>query len=642
MFNALVDGFTDAAIMLDSARRIQAVNTVFLDLFHYETAALLGQTLTDALPEADALQRACRDIPKGRDEIVWKGRNIEITLAELPEGQLLLLRDITAHKHIESTLHTYERRYHALFQNSNDAILILDLNLHIVSANEQIAEMLGTTLEILLDESDTSSFIPAEERVLFRALTAQLKNEETVPLYEMNFLRFDKQLIPTEVNFTLVRNEFGDALHIQMIIRDISERKFAETAMQRRYNDLALMRQVDSEANSSLDMEHVLQISLDIAARISGADSGFIALERGDAIRVAKVMGRLPKRVLNNKLRYDLGVVGRVLQSQQPEYIPDVAQDPDYYADVPDTQSLMAVPLTSQGRLIGIINLESSDAKSFNKQVFELVQLMANRLSVAIDNARLYHYVTQQLEETQNLNEQLRKAESLKTDMIRIANHDLKNPLGIVQGYLHLLRHDFPEMNKDIEEYFYYMDESLQRMQNILKDFLTVEAINERAKGASNIRMDLRDLVWQAVSEYQMQSLEKRQELIESYPQPEQAMIKGDKEQLYEAICNLISNAIKYTPERGTIRIELSLTEDMGVIFAVHDTGYGIPEDRQNRLFEPFFRSRTAETATIEGTGLGLHLVKNIIERHQGTMLFKSIYREGSTFGFRLSLSQLA
>jgi signal transduction histidine kinase len=95
---------------------------------------------------------------------------------------------------------------------------------------------------------------------------------------------------------------------------------------------------------------------------------------------------------------------------------------------------------------------------------------------------------------------------------------------------------------------------------------------------------------------------------------------------------------VKYTPREGKITVTLKVEKDTAQL-RIRDTGYGIPEDQQERLFSPFFRARTNETRFIEGTGLGLHLVKNIIVRHEGEMIFESVYGEGSTFGFDIPLT---
>jgi len=109
----------------------------------------------------------------------------------------------------------------------------------------------------------------------------------------------------------------------------------------------------------------------------------------------------------------------------------------------------------------------------------------------------------------------------------------------------------------------------------------------------------------------------------------------GDDALLQEAATNLISNAIKYTPAGGEISIRLEYDGD-AAIFEVSDTGFGVPQAMQPRLFEPFYRAKTRDTANIEGTGLGLHLVKSIIERHGGRVIFRSEEGAGSTFGFQI------
>jgi signal transduction histidine kinase len=148
--------------------------------------------------------------------------------------------------------------------------------------------------------------------------------------------------------------------------------------------------------------------------------------------------------------------------------------------------------------------------------------------------------------------------------------------------------------------------------------------------------VDLNELVGKLAHESQPQAERKKQRfnvVLADVPAP----ICVDLSQVREAIDNIIGNAIKYTPDSGTVTVTMKIEGKRGV-FEVKDTGYGVAPDEQARLFQPFFRASNARESSIEGTGLGLHLVKNIIERHGGKMRFESKLGEGSTFGFELPL----
>jgi signal transduction histidine kinase len=169
-------------------------------------------------------------------------------------------------------------------------------------------------------------------------------------------------------------------------------------------------------------------------------------------------------------------------------------------------------------------------------------------------------------------------------------------------------------------------------MKKIIRDILSLQRIEELAQGNINEAIDLNGLARQVYESQRYPAAHKGQ--ILRFESPDyQMVIRGDSAQLREAMTNLISNAIKYTPDGGEITIYLWEENDM-FYFDVVDNGYGIPEDQQDRLFQPFFRAKSQETQPIEGTGLGLHLVQNIIQRHKGRMRFQSVYGQGSTFGF--------
>jgi two-component system sensor histidine kinase VicK len=180
------------------------------------------------------------------------------------------------------------------------------------------------------------------------------------------------------------------------------------------------------------------------------------------------------------------------------------------------------------------------------------------------------------------------------------------------------------------------LGDALRKMQKIISDILSLQRIEVMHERANYEALNLRALVLALIDSNTGIATGKNIALKCQVPR-KAVMVRADSAQLREAIDNLISNAIKYTPEGGQVTVTLQQERER-VTLDVTDTGYGIPEAVQGRIFQPFFRAKSPQTRHIEGTGLGLHLVKNIIERHMGKMHFESAPGVGSTFGFWLPL----
>jgi len=243
------------------------------------------------------------------------------------------------------------------------------------------------------------------------------------------------------------------------------------------------------------------------------------------------------------------------------------------------------------------------------------------------------------LNELRTLYNQKAELEQLKTDMIRIAAHDLRNPVTAIFGSLELMQLYLDDIEfddktrKSLDKHLGQVKDGAQMIHRLVASILSLDHIEDLQQGEKQI-INMSALAQQVYDECLPSAQRKSINVILHLPD-ETPHVAGDEAQLYEAMTNLVSNAVKYTPNEGTIDIGLK-TNGNRVDFYVQDTGYGIPEAQQPRIFQPFFRARTEETAAIEGNGLGLYLVKNIIVRHNGEIHFESIYGEGSTFGFEI------
>lgn len=417
---------------------------------------------------------------------------------------------------------------------------------------------------------------------------------------------------------------------IMALVRNITPMKRIQDELNRHIKDLNIVRQVNVELSATLNDDYVSQLALDAALRLSNAQAGYLAMLQPSGIMTLKdIFGQYNLEELDNVLNPPKGIVARVIKSMQPELIFDVDSDEDYIPLLDNTRAMMVIPLISNERIVGVLTLEARKTDRFSHERFQFLQLITGRIAAFLDNAMLHSQTEEQYKEVRYL-------EQLKTDMIRIASHDLKNPISGIMGYMEMFRLDVNERLSEREQgYLDRIETATKKMQRITTGILSLERIQQPSEHPLKA-VNLKALVYRSVAENMDYAVRSKQTLQRHLPDND-IFVPGDAIQLLEALSNLVSNAIKYSPEQGVVDVSLTVEKNIAKV-RVFDTGYGIPEDQQERLFDPFFRAVTKETRFIEGTGLGLHLVKNIIKRHNGEMVFESDYGKGSTFGFDMPL----
>ena len=248
----------------------------------------------------------------------------------------------------------------------------------------------------------------------------------------------------------------------------------------------------------------------------------------------------------------------------------------------------------------------------------------------------LYGYLSENAKKEKIRAETAEQKERLKMDLVSALAHDIKNPLGIIMGYAETMSDQFIGRSeaKGNLEILDRIQESAQRIVNLVTGFLEASKAEAGKISVEERPVELNALI-REVAQQQMGDLRKKNisldvELDENIP-----TIMGDKAQLDRVLWNLVGNAIKFTPGGG--RITVSSRSDNGyVCVAVKDTGIGIPKDELPLLFSQFRRLKGS--AKIEGTGLGLFIVKTIIEAHKGTVQAESAGGQGSTFTVRVPI----
>jgi two-component system phosphate regulon sensor histidine kinase PhoR len=237
---------------------------------------------------------------------------------------------------------------------------------------------------------------------------------------------------------------------------------------------------------------------------------------------------------------------------------------------------------------------------------------------------------------------ELRNLDRMKTEFVAIAAHELRTPMTPIKGFISMLAQDETDSfsYEERKEYYSIIEQNVDRLNRLINDLLNVTRIERGI--ALQLFWEEVDLSAVAESVFEIQSgmsnTEKHPLVVDSVPKPIYATVGRDQiEQIFQ---NLVSNAIKYSPDGGEIRIILREDpETSSVLCGVKDHGTGIPESAKSKLFKPYRRIHNPKTVSVKGTGIGLFLVKSLVEAHHGTIWVETELGKGSTFWFRIPKS---
>ncbi len=231
-------------------------------------------------------------------------------------------------------------------------------------------------------------------------------------------------------------------------------------------------------------------------------------------------------------------------------------------------------------------------------------------------------------------NRRLREVDELKSDFINSAAHELRTPMTPILAEMHMLRKRLAEFDPVTRNSVERLDRNLDRLAQLVEDVLEGSRLQSGQLGIKKKRIDLADMVRGCVDAFVTSANDKGIHLTSAIAP---ATVDGDAQRLSQVVFNLLNNALKFTPESGTIRVEVATTFD-AVTVSVHDSGAGIPKDKQGQLFQPFSQLHEQAGLRKAGTGLGLYISKGIVELHGGNIGCTSLGEgQGSTFFFTLA-----
>jgi PAS domain S-box-containing protein len=241
------------------------------------------------------------------------------------------------------------------------------------------------------------------------------------------------------------------------------------------------------------------------------------------------------------------------------------------------------------------------------------------------------------LDKERETNKRMLDLDRAKGEFVSAVSHELRTPLTSIVGYTELLADDVPgTLTEQQQQLVERIDRNGERLLTLVEDLLTMARVEDGNLSLERVETDLRDAVRVATDEVAHSAHKGRVSLNVNLPS-EPVMMEGDPAYLERLVLNLAGNAVKFTEAGGEVEATLRVTGEVAEL-SVTDTGMGIPLEDQGRLFQKFFRSSVATEHAIQGTGLGLHIVRSIAEAHHGEITFESTPGQGTTFWFRVPL----
>jgi PAS domain S-box-containing protein len=538
----------------------------------------------------------------------------------------------------------------AIIESAEDAVISKTLEGIITSWNRGAERIFGYQAHEVCGKPVTI-LIPEDHLDEEPAILARLKAGERIEHYETVRQRKDGSLLEISLTVSPIRDSSGKIIGASKIARDISEQKFSQQALREQNEIIETVNRVSPMLAGQLELDKLVQALTDAATELSAARFGSffynVLNSDGESYMLYALSGVPLEAFAHFPMPRNTDIFAPTFNGEGTVLIDDVKQDPRYgknspYFGMPEghlpVTSYLAVPVIARsGEVYGGLFFGHPDKGVFTPRVARIIEGLAAQAAIAMDNARLYEAAQRargEAERTAIENERLyRQAEEssrLKEEFLATISHELRTPLNAILGWSRMLRLGQVPGN-DTSKALNTIERNARAQAQLIEDLLDVSHII-----TGKLRMDVRpadpNLFIEAAIESVKPAAEAKGVRVQKIMDTGIVSVPGDPVRLQQVVWNLLFNAIKFTPRGGRVQVRMERVNSHLEI-VVDDNGQGITPDFLPHVFDRFRQADQRTTRQHGGMGLGLAIVRHLVELHGGSVHAASPGEgQGSTF----------
>jgi PAS domain S-box-containing protein len=540
----------------------------------------------------------------------------------------------------------------AIIASSEDAIVSKTLEGVVTSWNAAAERLFGFTAAEMVGQP-ILRIIPKELQHEEVDILAKIRAGERIERYETVRVHKDGRRLDISLTISPVRNAKGEIVGAAKIAHDITARRQAERALREEAAALETLNKVGQAVASQLDLQRIVQLVTDAATQLTGAAFGAffhnVKNEQGESYLLYTLSGAPREAFAQFPMPRNTDVFALTFRGEGVIRSDDIRKDPRYgknppYNGMPPGHlpvcSYLAVPVALHtGEVIGGLFLGHPECAVFKEREERLAIGIAAQASIAMSNARMFQTLRDREESERAARSEAERLSHLKDEFLATLSHELRTPLNAIQGWATLLR-TRDAKPEDVERGLETIERNVRAQAQIVNDLLDMSRIISGKMHLEVQPLQLHEVINNAIDAVR-QSADAKRIRIQMILDSGIGLVRGDPNRMQQVLWNLLTNAVKFTPKEGRIQVALERVNSH-VEISVEDSGIGIRADFLPYVFDRFRQAESDTTRRYGGLGLGLSIVKSLVELHGGSVRVKSAgENQGTTFIVALPVSHI-